>query len=173
MNVQATGSRHKANTDWIIVAVCIVATLWFLYDGWMSKSFIEEHTLEDGSVDVTLQTNRYYAPIGLAIAAAWFALGAVRTKGLRITADDAGLETPSGRIPYDTIETIDRRYFEKEGHFTIQYRQDNTSQKIKLRDRDYDNLAILLDEIVKQTGAAPTTETETVKQDNTPDNTPE
>jgi len=172
MTVQATGSRHKTNTDWIIVAVCLLAAVWFLYDGWMSKSFIEEHSQEDGSPDATLMTNRYYAPIGLAVAAFWFALGAVRTKGRQIVADDTGLETPAGRIPYDAIELIDRRYFEKEGHFTIQFRQDNAAKKIKLRDRDYDSLALLLDEIVKQTGAAPAAETE--KQDhNNPENTPE
>lgn len=155
MAVVATGSRHTQNTNYIIAVACILFACWFLYDGWFNQKFKEEHT-KDGKPDLTLRMNKFYIPIGCAVVVAFFILSAQRLKSQKITADETGLEFAGGlKIAYDSIKQIDKRFFDKEGHFTLDYEQGGEVKKMKLTDRTYDGLGILLDEVVRQTGAAP------------------
>jgi len=154
MAVVATGSRHKRNSNWMIAAACIAFALWFLYDGWVNKDFQKEKMEQGKQLD--LQANRYYVPIACAALAVYFAISAVRTKGLRAAADEQGLLLADGtRIGYDAIEKIDKRFFDQEGHFTVSYRSGAQERRLRLSDRDYDQLGLVLDEIVQRTGAAP------------------
>jgi hypothetical protein len=155
MAVTATGSRHTRNTNYIIAIVCIVVGLYFFYDGWFGNYREKELEKNDGKPTFNLYINQY-AIIPLAAIAVYFALAAKRLQSKRIEADDAALSFSHGlKIPYNNIKQIDRRFFEKEGHFTLEYEAEGSIKRIKLKDRMYDGLGLLLDEIVRQTGAAP------------------
>jgi hypothetical protein len=150
MSVEAPVSQHKRNTDLIIVAVLIAAALWLLYDGWMNEKFVEEHSQTD------VRINRYYGPIAAILGAVYFGVSAMRDRGRKLVANERGLTLENGQlIEYSAMRRIDKRFFDSEGHFTIDYAGEAGEHKVKLRDRRYDNLALLLDEVVKQTGAAP------------------
>jgi hypothetical protein len=155
MAVVATGSRHTQNTNYIIAIICILVGLYFFYDGWFGNYREKELKENDGQPTYDLYINQY-AIIPLAAIAAFFAISGLRLKSRRITASENGLEFSDGlKFAYDDIKQIDKRFFEKEGHFTLEYELSGAAKKLKLTDRSYDNLGLLLDEIVRQTGAAP------------------
>jgi hypothetical protein len=155
MAIIASGSRYKRNTNYIIIVVCVLGALWLLNDGYLDKEFQQEHT-KDGKPDGTLQFNRIYAPVACAIAVVYFLISAARLKSQKITADESGLHLPGKKVlAYNSINKIDQRFFDKEGHFTIEYQDGGADKQLKLSDRNYDNLGMLLDEVVRQSGAAP------------------
>lgn len=152
MALEAPLSQYKRNNFIIYVVVCLAAALWFAYDGYFNQSFIAEHTTAQGP-DSTLVSNQW-APLPLVGAALllggyWYA---VRNRKL-VAADDA-LLFPSGRkIPYDSIEQIDKTWFEQKGYFTIRYkggRDGGRFLECRLSDRQYDNLGPILDHLVAQ-----------------------
>lgn len=155
MAVVATGSRRNRQNNYIIVVMCIVFGLWFGYDGWMNKEYQQKETDADGKPKANLIFNRY-APAGLAVLAAYFLVMAVQAGKRKVTADEKGI-TVEGKpmIPYSSMAKIDKRYFEKEGHFTLEYTAEGKVCKLKLTDRAYDNMGPLLDEVVRRTGAKP------------------
>ncbi len=135
--------------------MCLAFAAWFGYDGWINKEYQKEQTREDGSPTANLKFNRY-APIGLLAVAAYALIAAAQTKSRRIIADENGLTiTGKAPIPYNSITHIDKRFFEKEGFYTIGYQDAGVDQTLKLSDRKYDNLGLLLDELIRRTGAAP------------------
>jgi len=71
-------------------------------------------------------------------------------KGIKVVADENELVVAGKeRIPYDSIEKIDKTYLEKRGFFTIVYRNANGREvHRKLNDRDYDNLKPILDHLI-------------------------
>ena len=154
MAVIAPGSRHS-RVNWLIVAaLCAVMGLWFAYDGWLNKNYREKETKE-GKPTANLLFNQYAPfPIGLYALYGFFAAARVRSK--KIVLDEKGLCIENKKpIPIDTISYIDNRRFDKDGIFIIGCTNSGLSKKIKLTDRKYDNLAELLAELIKQTGAAP------------------
>jgi hypothetical protein len=149
MAIEAPLSKYKRNSFLIYIAICLVMAAWFAYDGYLSQSFIDKHTNEQGVADTDLLINRYAPPVLVGIAALfglWF--GAVR--GRKLVADENDLViSAKKRIPYDAIESIDKTYFEDKGHFTIVYERDTGAQaKCKLDDRQYDNLKAILEHLV-------------------------
>jgi len=155
MAVVATGSKFRRNNGFIVVAFCLLAGLWFGYDGWVGDYHDEELAKGGGRATPNLLFNQY-APIPLALVAAYFLVSALRVSSQKIVAADDGLVLPGGsRIPYSGIRRIDRRFFEKEGHFTLEYNEGQANKHVKFSDRKYDNLGLLLDELVRRTGATP------------------
>ena len=75
-----------------------------------------------------------------------------RCKGDKVVAEEAELViSGKERIPYETIERIDKTYFEKKGFFTIAYQPDGRAEVTrKLSDRQYDNLGAILDHLVSK-----------------------
>lgn len=138
----------------LMALVCVIFAVWFTYDGWINKEYQEKET-KDGKPSANLLFNRY-VPIPLAIMAGYFLLAAKKAPKFRIVADENGLSIDGGRtIPYKAITQIDKRYFEKEGHLSLIYTENDTEKKLKLTDRRYDNLGMVLDELVRRTGAQP------------------
>ena len=89
----------------------------------------------------------------------WAFAAAVIGKSRKITADDKALVLADGQqIPYDDIVKIDKRKFAKEGAFTLEYQHGGNNKSLTLTDRKYDNLGLLLDEIIRRTGATPESE---------------
>jgi hypothetical protein len=156
MTVEATGSKYKQKTGYIMAFVFLAISAYCLYDGWKNPEFIQKHT-DNGKPDPNLQANRYYIPAAGVLLAIYEAFISLRLAGKRWTLDDRGLTGSNGQtISLDQITTIDQRFFQSEGHFTIGYNSPGGPQKLKLSDRTYDNLVPFFDELVKRTGAAPT-----------------
>ena len=160
MAVEATGSKFSRNNNLILAVVCLGAALWFAHDGWMGPYRQKELDKNDGKPTSNLLFNQY-APIPLALFAVWSLISVARGKSRKITADDKALILADGQqIAYDDIVKIDKRKFAKEGTFTLEYEQGGKNKSLRLSDRKYDNLGLLLDEIIRGTGATPESETQ-------------
>jgi hypothetical protein len=155
MAVVATGSKYNRNTGYIMMAACLAIAGWFLYDGWFNKNFQEEHTV-DGKPDISLQLNRTWIPIVAVLVGLYKGFSSVRIKSKRVVADEEKITIDTGKsISYSDVTQIDKRFFEKEGYFVITFKEDGAERTVKLSDRNYDNLGMVLDEVVRCTGAAP------------------
>lgn len=149
MAIEAPLSRYKRNNLLIYIAVCLVATAWFAYDGYINRTFIAEHTTEEGSPDGILMLNQKVPPVFL-VAAALLGGWLYAIRGRKLLADDeqliiAGKE----RIPYNAIDRIDKTYFADKGFFTVFYNKDGGAEvKRRLSDREYDNLEPILDHLI-------------------------
>lgn len=151
MAIEAPLSRYKRNNFYIYIAACLVAALWFAYDGYLNKSFIAEHSDEQGRPNSTLAFNQKSPPFFVAGALLLGGyLGLIRGKKV-VAGDDALVIAGKQKIPYDAIESIDKTHFEKKGVFTITYKSERGSQvRRTLSDREYDNLGPVLDHLVAQ-----------------------
>ncbi|TFG48555.1 MAG: hypothetical protein E4H40_04480 [Candidatus Brocadiia bacterium] len=149
MSIEASLSRYKKNNILIAVILCIGLAIWFGYDGFMNKNFIDKHTTADGKADSTLAFNRKSPPFlaGAAILAGIYFL-TIRNK--KVVADGKELAVDDKlRISYDSIEKIDKTFFQSKGYFVIGYKnKENQQAELKLSDRTYDNLSAVLDELV-------------------------
>jgi hypothetical protein len=155
MAAEAPLSKHKKNNFKIYIGVCIVLGAVFAYDGYLSKyqwshrlSFYEDH-VKDGKADDTMMFNRI-APIFLVAAAGALALRLRVVRDKKLLADENELIiSQNEKIPYDSVQKIDKTYFQSKGFFSITYKNaDGRLVTRKLNDRNYDNLAAVLDEVV-------------------------
>jgi hypothetical protein len=149
MALTAPLSRYKKKTFIIWMAVCIALAIWFTYDGYYNKAFIEKHTGKDGVPKSTLTFNRKSPPylFGAAVLLGAY-LFIIRNK--KVVADDTGLVVDDKEtIAYNTIQKIDKTHFDSKGFFVITSRgPDGKDIDRKISDRDYDNLGAILDHIV-------------------------
>jgi hypothetical protein len=155
MAIEAPVSKFKRNNQRIYAIVCIVFAAIFAYDGYLSKyewsqrrSFYDKHAPQ-GKLDDTMRFNQI-APIFLAAAAAGFAWRFRTLKGRRVLVTDDGLVIDDKeRIYYDSIQKIDKTYFESKGFFIVTYKNSNGAEvSRKISDGDYDNLVPVLDHLV-------------------------
>lgn len=149
MAIEAPISRYKKNNFVIYIILCIVAGGWFAYDGYINKSFIAKHTNDDGTPDSTLVFNQKSPPF-FAAAAALFTiyLFVIKNKKL-IAAENELVFSDKDKIPYDSIQKIDKTYFEKKGFFVITHKDEHGNEiDRKISERNYDNLAAILDHLV-------------------------
>ena len=159
MAIEAPISKFKKNNLKISIALCLAMAIIFAYDGYLSKykwskrySFYKEHVLDnDGKPTPTMNFNRKSPPFFLGAAVLIGAyLFAIKNK--KLIADENGLVfSNSNKIPYDSIERINKTYFEKKGICIITYK-DESGKEVdrKLSDRTYDNLGAILDHLVAQ-----------------------
>lgn len=149
MAIEAPLSKFKKNNKKIFIAVLLGLAVWFAYDGYLNKTFIEKHT-KDGVADSDLVINQK-APYFMVGAAALLGISFFMIKDKKIVADDNNLITCKKTIPYDSIEKIDKTHFDAKGYFVITYKDDSGKETdLKLNDRTYDNLPAILDELVAQ-----------------------
>jgi len=155
MSIEAPLSKYKRTNFKIGLVACIIFAAWFGYDGYLSKyewshrrSFYEKHA-PDGKPDDTMIFNRI-APIFFVIAAAFLTIRFWAAKDKKLLADENELIVhDKERIPYDSIQKIDKTHFSSKGYFVITYKDtDGTEVNRKLSDRKYDNLAAILDHLV-------------------------
>ena len=153
MAIEAPLSKYKKHNLWIAIAVLLGLAGWFAYDGYISKSFQQEHTeLNDAGEEVpdsSLAFNRKSPPFFLAgglLVAGYYLL----IKGKKIVAGEKSIVLPGREIEYDSIEKINKTYFDKKGYFILTYKNGDKDVEVKLSDRNYDNLPAILDELVKQ-----------------------
>lgn len=149
MAIEAPISKFKKNTFMIWIAVCIGAAVYCAYDGYFNEDFRSKHTNEDGKPDSTLVFNQksppYFVGAAVVLGAYLFVVG-----GRKIVADENELVISNKeKIPYDSIQKIDKTDFETKGFFVITYKNEGGIEvNRKLGDRTYDNLAPVLEHLV-------------------------
>jgi hypothetical protein len=161
MAIVAPLSKYKKQNFMIFIAVLVVLGSWFGYDGYFNKTFIEDHVEknelgepvldEEGNTipDSDLAFNRKSPPYFF-VGALLVAIRFFMVKGRKVVAGDTSLQTGNVEIPYDSIEKINKTFFDKKGYFIITYKDGENESELKLSDRSYDNMPAVLDEIVKQ-----------------------
>lgn len=151
MAIEAPTSKYKKNGLLIYIAVCLAVTAWFAYDGYLNEDFKAKHTDEDGKPNSTLVFNQKAPPFGVGIA---LLLGVylliIRNK--KLIADEKELVfSGTDRIPYDSIEKIDKTNFETKGYFVLTYKgKGGNETNRKISNRRYDNLAAVLEHLVAE-----------------------
>ena len=149
MAIEAPLGKHKKNNFKIYIAVCIGLAIWFGYDGYFNEKFKERHTDANGTPDAILAVNKKAPPffIGAGVLLGAY-LFAIRNK--KVIADENELIlSDKERVPYDSIQKIDKTLFDSKGYFLITYKDKNGSEvNRKLSDRSYDNLAAILEHLV-------------------------
>ncbi|MBL7185725.1 MAG: hypothetical protein ISS70_05315 [Phycisphaerae bacterium] len=157
MAIEAPISKFKKNNFRISIAACLAMAIIFAYDGYLSKyewsmrhSFYKEQVVDnDGKPTSTMVFNQKSPPFfaGAAVLL-WAYLLAIKNR--RLIADENELVfSDTDRIPYDSIERINKTYFDKKGFFVFTYKEKNGKEiDRKLSDRTYDNLGAILDHIV-------------------------
>lgn len=154
MAVEAGYSKFKKSNFKIYIVICLAFAAWCVYDGYFNEEWIKEHTNPDGSLQTYLVFNKR-VPYWLGGIAIFFAgcLLAVRNK--KIIADDNELIlNEAKKIPYDSVEKIDRTNFESKGYFIVTYKdQSGNENNLKLSNKNYDNLNAVLDVLVGKISA--------------------
>jgi hypothetical protein len=157
MAIEATLSKYKKNNLKIYIGVCIIFAAVLAYDGYLSKyewslryKFYEKH-VKNGKLDDAMIFNRVFPLFLLAFASA-FAFRLSSSKDKKVIVDDSGIVI-NGKvnIPYDSVQKLDKTYFDSKGFFTVTYLDTNGNQvNRKLSVRDYDNLSAVLDKLVAE-----------------------
>ena len=148
MSIAAPYSKYKKNNFKIVIVLCLVFAAWFLYDGYFSETFIEKHSDENGNPDSTLIFNRKSPPVFIAIALCCV-IGLLIVKNKKIVLDENSLILPKQTINCDSIQAIDKTFFDEKGFFTITYKdQKGDENSLKISYKKYDNLTAVLDELV-------------------------
>ena len=149
MAIEAPISKYKKTNLKIYIVLCIAVAAWFAYDGYINKDFIEKHTDENGKPNSTLIFNQK-APPFFAGAAVLFGVYLFVIKNKKLVADENELVfSAKEKIPYDSIQSINKTYFDKKGFFVITYKDEHGKEiDRKISERNYDNLAAILDHLV-------------------------
>jgi hypothetical protein len=145
--VATLGTYRKTNFK-IGIFVCLALSVWLAYDGYFNQTFIQKNTI-DGKANSTVVWNQRL-PFLLVPLAGLFAIRWWMVKDKKIVADGKTLVLDNGeQIDYDRIEKIDKKDFEKKGHFIIYYR-DAAGKEVtrKLSDRNFNGLENVLAELV-------------------------
>ena len=155
MAIEAPYSKYNKSNFKIWIFLCLGAAAIFAYDGYLSKyewsfrrSFYDEHVI-DGKPDGDMIFNQKSPFVFVALAAvltSWF----YARKNKKLVADDNELILANNtNIPYDSIQKIDRTYFDSKGHFTFTYKnEDGREINKKFDSRKYDNLKEILELLV-------------------------
>jgi len=160
MAIEAPYRKYRKTNFKISIVLCLGAAIIYAYDGYLSKyewslrrSFYEEH-VKDGKPDFDMAFNQKspFVLVGLAaVLTAWFW---VRKKKKLLADENKLIINNKKNISYDSIEKIDKTYFDKKGFFVITYKDKGGKEvRRKLNDRTYDNLAAILEHLVAKISA--------------------
>jgi len=155
MAIEAPYSKYSKNNFKIAIVLFLAMAIIFAYDGYLSKyewslrrSFYEKH-VEDGKPDFDMVFNQKspFVFVGLAaVLTVWF--WARKNKKLLADENELIISDKEG-ISYDSIQQIDKTYYEKKGFFVITYKTEGDNEvNWKVSDRQYDNLAAILEHLV-------------------------
>lgn len=150
MAIEAPISKYTKNNFKIYIALCMIAAFWFAYDGYFNKKFMAENT-ENGKPNSTLAFNRKAPPFltGAAIFLGVY-MAAIRNRKL-VAEENALVINDREKIPYDSVQKIDKTYFDSRGFFILNYKDENGKEvNRKLTERSYDNLRAILDHLVEK-----------------------
>jgi hypothetical protein len=149
MAIEAPISKFKKTNIKICIVVCIGLVIWCVYDAHFNEEFIKKYTDADGNPTGWLVINKK-APPFLIGAAILFGVYLFAIKDKKLIADENELViNDKKRISCDSIQQIDKTYFEKKGFFVITYKDKGESEvRLRLSDRKYDNLPAILEHLV-------------------------
>jgi hypothetical protein len=149
MAIDAPISKYKKTNLKIYIILCIAVAAWFAYDGYINKTFIEKNTDENGTPNSTLVFNQKSPPF-FAAAAVFFGVYFFVVKNKKLIADENELIfSAKEKISYDSIQKINKTYYDKKGFFVITHKNENGNEiDRKISERNYDNLAAILDYLV-------------------------
>lgn len=157
MALEAPYSKYRKTNFKIALFGGLIVALILAYDGYLSKyewshrrSFYEKHTV-DGQPDGTMKFNRIvpFFLVGLStISAIWL----LKIKNVKLIADGNELIiSEKERIPYSSIQQIDKTYFDSKGFFIISYKDRDGKDKLKAFSyKKYDNLKAVLELLVSK-----------------------
>lgn len=157
MAIEAPISKFKKTNYKISIALCTALAIVFAYDGYLSKyewsmrhGFYKEHVIDNGGKPNSTMIFNQKSPPFFAGAAVLMGAYLLVLRKKKLVADENELVFSDGdRIRYDSIEKIDKTYFEKKGFFVFTYKNEHGKDvDRKLSDRTYDNLGAILDHIV-------------------------
>ena len=151
MAIEAPISKFKKSNILIYIVICVIFAAWFGYDGYINNKFIKEHTEESGNPDTTLIFNQKSPPFFLA-GAILCGIYFFMIKGKKLLAEEKELIIDKKtKIPYDSIEKINKTWFEKKGFFVVTYKNENGKETdYKFSDRRYDGLEDILNHLVEK-----------------------
>jgi hypothetical protein len=151
MSIEAPCARDKKTNFKIFIAVCVGLALWCIYDGYINEEWIQKHTNEDGSPGTYLVFNRQ-APYYFFAAAALLAVYMFFATKRKVVAEENELNINGReRVTYDSIQKINKTYFNKKGYFVITYEtEDGRTIERKMSDKEYDNLQAILNHLVEK-----------------------
>ena len=151
MAIEAPISKFKKNGLIIYIVVCLAASIWLGYDGYLNEEFKEKHVGADGKPDGILIFNQK-GPVFLIGAAVLLGGYLLTLKNKKLIADENELVfSDKEKIAYDSIQKIDKTHFDSKGHFILTYKNENNDEvDRKINKRKYDNLAAVLDHLVDQ-----------------------
>jgi hypothetical protein len=155
MAIEAPISKFRKNNILIYLGICLILAVVFGYDGYLSKyewslrrSFYDEH-VKDGKPDGDMLFNLYSPPFFFA-GAVFFGIFYAMIKGKKLLAEENELViSEKKKIPYDSIEKINKTWFESKGFFIITYKdKDGKEINQKISDRTYDGIDKILNHLV-------------------------
>ncbi|MFH1613630.1 MAG: hypothetical protein ABIG61_00900 [Planctomycetota bacterium] len=159
MAVEATYCRYRKTNFKIAVIVLIGLALVFAYDGYVSKyewsmrhKFYREHVVNNNNKPDSDMIFNQRVPFFLAaagvIAVIWFA--AVKNKKIEAR-EDAIVLSDNQAVPYGSITSVDKTFFDSKGYFTLNYKdQTGREKQVRLSRKTYDGLGLVLDELVRK-----------------------
>lgn len=157
MAIEAPISKFKKTNFNISIGLCAAMAVIFAYDGYVSKykwsmrySFYKENVLDNGGKPNSTMIFNQKSPPFFAGAAVVLGACLLVLRKKKLVAEESELVFGEDKkIPYDSIEKIDKTYFEKKGFFVFTYRDERGKEvSRKLSDRTYDNLGAILDHLV-------------------------
>jgi len=155
MAVVAPYSKYRKTNFKIAIFGGLLVAAVLAYDGYLSKyewshrqSFYQKHTI-NGEPDGTLLFNQRVS-IGLLAIAVISAIWFVKVKDHKLVLDDNELIIDNKqKIPYASIEQIDRTHFDSKGFFIISYKKPDGQNALEAFSyKRYDKLKSLLDHLV-------------------------
>jgi hypothetical protein len=110
----------------------------------------------DGKPDGDMIFNQKSPPVFIGLAAilmVWF----YARKNKKLIANDTELILADNtKVPYDSIQKINKTYFDSKGHFTFTYKnEDGKEIDKKLDSRRFDNLKEILELLVAKISSTP------------------
>jgi len=149
MPIEAPLSKHKKSNLIIYIIVLLVLAAWCAYDGYFNENWIADHTDAQGNPEPYLVFNKK-APAFFLGAAVLLGIYFITVRKRKIIAEQNQLIISNKeKISYDSIQKIDKTYFQTKGFFIIIY-TDTTGRQVnrKLTETNFDNLEPILDELV-------------------------
>ena len=122
---------------------------WCIYDGYFNENFKTKYA-NDWQLTINLKAPPYLIGLGVLLGL-YYAV--IKNKKL-VAGESELIFSNNKRIAYDSIEKIDKTYFDSKGHFTITYSKNGKERRCKLSKWNYDNLKEVMDYLVAKISQA-------------------
>ncbi len=156
MAAKAPYSSYRRNTFKLGIVLLVLFSIALAYDGYLSKyewshrtEFYEKHT-KDGKMDDTMKFNRYAPFVFLPVAAVLGVFLYNSRKKYLLAEENELVIDGNEKIPYDSIEKIDKSNYDKKGFFIITYKKDGQEIDRKISYKTYDNLDKILEILISK-----------------------